>query len=201
LINSHQLIISNFQFLFPIPKVNQVEEIYEPLNKSLELVGALMSAAETHGILCGLLCTSQPFSLDVWLRHVLAETAVEDGLASECQQQLAMVKDYTFTQLNSPQCEFTLLLPDDDVSLMERTQAIGGWCEGFLFGLGLINVETESLTDEAKEFVNDVIAISRIAPPEDSNDLEEDYMQVVEYLKVGVINLYEELSHKDEAEC
>jgi len=176
-----------------------VEEIYEPLNKSLELVGALMSAAETHGILCGLLCTSEPFSLDIWLRHVFAETAVEDGLASECQQQLAMVKDYTFAQLNSPQCEFTLLLPEDDVSLMERTQTIGGWCEGFLFGLGLINVETESLTDEAKEFVNDVIAISRIAPPEESDDLEEDYMQVVEYLKVGVINLYEELTHKDEA--
>ncbi|RKZ39509.1 MAG: hypothetical protein DRQ49_10490 [Gammaproteobacteria bacterium] len=175
-----------------------MDEIYELLNKSLEHVGALMSAAETHGILCGLLCTSQPFSSDIWLKHVLGETAVNDGLASQCQQQLVLVKNYTLEQLNSFNCEFMPLLPADEISLSERTQALGGWCEGLLFGLGLMGIETETLKEDTRGFVNDVISISQIAPASDEEELEEDYMQVVEYIKVGVINLYEELTQTSE---
>jgi hypothetical protein len=174
-----------------------MEEIYDPLNNSLEHVGALMSAAETHGILCALLCHSEPFSLEIWLKHVLSETAVDDGLASECEQLLVLVKNYTLEQLNSPNCEFMPLLPDDDISLQERTQALGGWCEGFLFGLGLMSIETDSLTEQGREFVDDIISISRVAPTDETDDLEEDYMQVVEYIKIGVINLFEELSQTD----
>jgi uncharacterized protein len=170
-----------------------MEEIYEPLNNSLQHVGALMDAAETHGILCGLLCSSQPFSLEILFKHVLGETAVEDGLASECQQQLLLVKNYTVEQLNSFNCEFTPLLPSDDIALSERTQALGGWCEGFLFGLGLVNVEIELLPDNAREFIQDIISISKIAPADDTDE-EEDYMQLVEYIRIGIITLYEELS-------
>jgi hypothetical protein len=89
------------------------------------------------------------------------------------------------------------LLPDDDISLQERTQALGGWCEGFLFGLGLMSIETDSLTEQGREFVDDIISISRVAPTDETDDLEEDYMQVVEYIKIGVINLFEELSQTD----
>ena len=177
-----------------------MEEIYEPLNKSLQLVGALMEASETHGILCGLLCASQSFEEDVWFKHVLGETAVADGLASKCQQQLWLVKNYTLEQLNSFNCEFTPLLPEDDILLAERIQALGGWCEGFLFGLGLAGIDTEDLPENMREFIDDVISISRIAPNEEgdeSEESEEDYMQIVEYLRIGVITLYEELTHTD----
>ncbi len=173
-----------------------MEEIYEPLNQSLQHVGALMDAAETHGILCGLLCSSQHFSLDILFGQVLGETATQDGLASECQQQLLLVKNYTVEQLTSFNCEFTPLLPSDDILLSERTQALGGWCEGFLLGLGLANVETDLLPDETKEFIQDIISISRIAPAEDTEE-EEDYMQLVEYIRIGIITLYEELTQAD----
>lgn len=174
-----------------------MEEIYEPLNKSLQYVGALMDAAETHGILCGLLCTSSVFDEKEWFIHVLGEVAVEDNLASECQQQLWLVKNYTLEQLNSFDCEFMPLLPDNDILLAERVQALGGWCEGFLLGLGLTQIKTEVLSNEMGEFIEDVISISRVATTTDSEENEEDYMQVVEYLKIGVISLYEELSQTD----
>lgn len=170
-------------------------EIYEPLNKSLQYVGALMDAAEAHGILCGFLLSSQNFSNEIWFKHILSETAVQDGLASECQQQLLLVKNYTLDQLNSPSCEFMPLLPDDDIPLPTRSQALGGWCEGFLFGLGLADIDTLSLSYNAKEFIDDVISISRIAPVTDSEENENGYMEVVEYIKVGVLTSYEELIH------
>lgn len=166
-------------------------EIYEPLNQSLKHVGSLMDAAESHGILCGLLCVSQSASENLWIKHVLGETAIEDGLAFKCQQQLQLVKNYTIEQLDSPNYEFMPLLPDDDISLLERTQALGGWCEGFLFGFSLTKNELDDLSDNTKEFIDDIISVSHIAPTEDNEENEENYMQVVEYIKVGVISCYD----------
>ncbi|MCK5720218.1 MAG: UPF0149 family protein [Thiomargarita sp.] len=168
-----------------------MQELYEPINKSLEHVGALMSAAEAHGILCGLLC-SQSFSQVNWLTHVLGEISVQDGLAYKCEEQLLLVKNYTLEQLNSIDCEFMPLLPEDEIALKDRTQALGGWCEGFLFGIGMAHSKIDSFTNDSKEFVNDMIAISKIELSENSDNLEENYMQVVEYIKIGIINLYEE---------
>jgi yecA family protein len=170
-----------------------MEDIYEPINNSLQHVGALMDAAEAHGILCGILCTSQSYEEDVWLRHVLSDTAIEDGLVSQSQQQLLLLKKYTLEQLNSLNDEFMPLLPSDDMPLYQRVQALGGWCEGFLFGVGLTGIDTKLLPNEVKDFIDDVISVSRVAPIENKAEYEEDYMEIVEYLKVGVITLYEEL--------
>ncbi len=173
---------------------NQMEEIYHPLNNSLQHVGALMNAAEAHGILCGLLCISSSIEEDedIWLRHVLSETAINDGLAWECEQQLRLVKSYTLEQLNSDNYDFKPLLPSDDIPLPERIQTLGGWCEGFLFGLGLTGIDMEAWSEMAKEFVNDVVSFSQIAPTDSTEAHEEEYMQVFEYLRMGVINFYEE---------
>lgn len=169
-----------------------MEDIYDPINNSLQLVGALMDAAEAHGILCGILCTSQSYQEEIWLRHILSDTAIEDGLVSQCQRQLLLLKKYTVEQLNSVNDEFMPLLPSDDSPLSQRVQALGGWCEGFLFGIGLTGIDTKSLPNEVKDFIDDIISISRVAPIENSEEYEKDYMEIVEYLKVGVIILYEE---------
>lgn len=174
--------------------MKEIQEIYQVLDKSLTLVGALMSAAEAHGILSGLLCSSN-FDNDKWLKQVLGETSVQDGLASECEQQLLLLKNYTLEQLNSPNFEFMPLVPDDDVPMPERTQALGAWCEGFLFGLGLAGVE--KFAGDEKEFINDLVSISRIDSDDDSDENEENYMQLIEYIKIGVIGLYEEMIQSD----
>jgi len=95
-------------------------------------------------------------------------------------------------------CEFTPLLPSDDIPISERIQTLGGWCEGFLFGLGLADINTNQLSDDIKEFINDLISISHIAPIDEDNDNNENnYAQLVEYIKVGIITMYEEFSHNE----
>jgi uncharacterized protein len=170
-------------------------EIYEPLNQSLHYVGALMNAAETHGLLCGMLCVPQFFSVEEWFKHIMSQVAYEDGLATECQQQLTLLKNYTVAKLNAATDEFQLLLPPDDADLAERIQALAGWCEGFSFGLGIAGVQAQDLSADAEEFVKDTIAISHLAPVEQATAAAEtDYIQLVEYMKVGVITLYEEMT-------
>lgn len=169
-------------------------EIYEPLNQSLHYVGALMNAAEAHGLLCGMLCIPQFFSLEEWFKHIISPVTYEDGLTTECQQQLTLLTNYTVEQLNSALAGFQLLLPADDTPLPERIQALAGWCEGFSFGLGIAGIQTQDLSQDAAEFIKDTVAISRLAPVEQATaEAEADYIQLVEYLKVGVITLYEEM--------
>lgn len=170
-------------------------DIYEPINQSLERVGALMNAAEAHGILCGMLCGDQTIDNNVWIRHVLGEVVNGDILADEASRRLTLLKAYTFEKLDAPECSFTPLLPDDEQSIAIRTQALGGWCEGFLFGMGLSEIkDLKKFPSNLQEFIEDVVSISRIAPvtEEHNEEDEESYMQLIEYVRIGVMDIYQE---------
>lgn len=172
-----------------------METYYDLLNETLQKANALMDAAEAHGILCGLLVTAQENNIDEqWLKHVLGEAAVNDALTDLYQQALLQIKKYTVKQLNSPQDNFKPLLLDDDTPLTQRVQTLGGWCEGFLFGLGLSGQQALMFfSDSAREFIQDMVSISRIAPVEEETEEEEiAYTQLVEYIRVGILTLFTE---------
>jgi len=169
-------------------------DIYDPLNQSLHHVGATMNAAETHGILCALLCLKKTPLEELWFKHVFGEMAINDHLAQACEKQLLLLKNYTQAQLKSDDMIFTLLLPNDEEILTERIQALGGWCEGFLFGLGLCGKDIlTTFAQSSQEFIQDMVHISRIAPLEVPTEEEEaNFLELLEYVKVGVLTLYEE---------
>ncbi|ALG69316.2 UPF0149 family protein [Beggiatoa leptomitoformis] len=169
------------------------QNLYQPLNQSLQHAGALMDIAEAHGILTSMLCAAPHLSHDIWLKHILGETAGRDLLADESRQQLIALHEYTQHQLASNHFEFTPLLPSDDEPLYLRTQSLGGWCEGFVFGLGLAGIKSmQQLTEEIQEFIRDVVNISHLAPiAENTEEDEVAYAELIEYIRVGVSTFYE----------
>lgn len=181
---------------------NSMMDIYHPLDKALQQAGSLMNAAETHGILCGLLCSSTVTDDDdiaYLMRHVLGEGAHRNALTDECYRLLSALRHYTLDQLNAEDFCFMPLLPNDDYSLAERVQGLGGWCEGFLFGLGLAGtkMDLKQLPADSREFLQDLLAFSRIAPQSSEDNADEHaYMQVLEYLRVGVLTLYEKIAQQ-----
>ncbi|HEX5637076.1 MAG TPA: UPF0149 family protein, partial [Gammaproteobacteria bacterium] len=84
----------------------------------------------------------------------------------------------------------------DEASLAERTEALAEWCQGFVFGLaaGGLKRETELPADTA-ELISDMVAISRAGLDQDEpDDTDEDaYMQLCEYVRMGVLLITEEL--------
>src|SRR3546814_2259479 len=54
-------------------------------------------------------------------------------------------------QLEDQSFEFTLLLPDDDAGLAERSGALFEWCRGFLGAFGLAAGKDPPLSDESRE--------------------------------------------------
>ncbi|MCY1558840.1 hypothetical protein D9M68_958120 [compost metagenome] len=85
-----------------------------------------------------------------------------------------------------------LLLPSDDAPLRERAAALGQWCQGFLGGFGL-TARDSALSAEAMEVLQDLSAIAQVQNAlEESEDGENDYMEVMEYLRVALLLLFSE---------
>ena len=88
------------------------------------------------------------------------------------------------------------LLPDDDAPLRQRADALGAWCQGLLYGLGLGQADRRGqLSVESREFLRDATEIAQVGfeTDEASEADETAYAEVVEYLRVGLLMVLEDL--------
>lgn len=167
---------------------------FDTINDALELASSLYGAAEAHGILCGLLCMGAEHADRRWFDELL------DGGGSgadDLMEALAPLALSTRNALEDRQFAFTPLLPDDDEHMSLRAESLGHWCRGLLFGLGLGGLAEceEKLPDNITEIKSDFEHIAS-ATGDDAGLEEEElaYAELVEYMRVGVQLIFEELA-------
>ena len=166
---------------------------YHRVQELLAQEHSLAGAAEAHGTLAGCLCGAAGYRFEDWLREILPE-----GRASaEASATLRELYDATAGALISPDMEFTVLLPEDEESLNARTAALAEWCQGFLYGLGAGSIpDAGELPGEVGEIVRDFTEITRAGVDSDEGEEsnESAYAELVEFVRVGVQLLFEELA-------
>ncbi len=168
-------------------------------------VDATLGATESHGVLCGMLCAQGATEAAQWMLHVLGEQEESSKTLQQAGKKLLQIHQMSVEQMNDSDAEFELMLPDDDEPLEARIEALGTWCQGFVYGLavGGIKEDTE-LPEDSKELIKDIIEISRAGYVVDEeaemavmeDDDEEDevaFMEVSEYVRMGILLIYEEL--------
>lgn len=165
---------------------------YAEIQRALTQSRSLADAAEAHGTLSGALCAATGYHLDDWLGEILP-----DGRASpEAAGWLRALYDATSNALGDTEMAFEPLLPADDDGLSARTEALGEWCRGFLYGLGTGPAgNLESLGEETGEILRDFTAITQVGVDPDDGDEsnEEAYAELVEFVRVGVQMIFERL--------
>ena len=169
---------------------------YNSLNESLVKADAELVASESHGALCGMICASGSVELGNWLEQIFEELDMNNLLIQEASQQLVGLFQDTQAQLNDAVADFQLLLPDDESSLGERTEALANWCQGFTYGLAAGGLKKDrELPDDSSELLKDMVEIARVGhDAEEESDADEDaYMQLYEYVRMGVLLINEEL--------
>ena len=178
----------------------------EILDEALFKVNAMMGAVESHGVLCGMLCARGAIELSEWIGHVLGEQEEGNVLLHDTVHQLAELHQVTMEKVNDISNGFYLLLPDDDEGLNERTEALANWCQGFVYGLAAGGISDDSkLPTDTQEIVLDFIEISRagynigedgvIEVNEITEEDELAFVEVVEYVRMGVMLINEELQN------
>ena len=177
------------------PEILELEEL-------LYRIDASMGAAEAHGALCGMLCARGTVELSEWVDHVVGEQEQGSDLLHDVVHKLSELHQSTLDMINDASGDFKLLLPDDDDSLPERVEAIAAWCQGFIYGLAAGGIQQESeLPEDTEELLKDMVEISRAGHDVDdggdkaANEDEDEValMEIEEYVRMGVLLIYEEL--------
>lgn len=174
--------------------------VYEEIEAILTENRAVMAPSEAHGMLSGMLCVSDSIRFDDWLRGVL------DGDTGSFPDQsgilaLERLVGETCERISSEEFEFALFLPDDGEMLALRATALSEWCRGFIYGLGSGGMDNAAeWRGESREILRDLIDISRLDSDCGGEADEQAFMELVEYVRIGVLIILSELrgSHQDE---
>lgn len=169
---------------------------HDELGSLLYDAGMEIGASFCHGMLSAYHCVKGKAS-EMSVAACIKQIAAQDTLPPATKRQLHDLAHQIVEALNSPDLDYQLLLAQDDDPLLERATDVAEWCQGFLQGIGLAG--EKDIKGEMREFVTDVIAISQLDEEmndsvEKSSEDEADLMEIVEYLRVGVLSLYEDLN-------
>ncbi|MDR0780491.1 MAG: UPF0149 family protein [Pseudomonadales bacterium] len=150
-----------------------------------------IAPAALHGLLSGQLCSGvvQPDPQD------LAELLAQE-LLPVVRKLLERLAQQANAQLGGLDYAFQPLLPDDDVALSARVYALGLWCEAFTTGFAAGYLRPDSaLSREAREILHDFGELACLTESQSQVDEqdEEDFMELVEYVRMAAITLYQQL--------
>ncbi|HHL19810.1 MAG TPA: YecA family protein [Thiothrix sp.] len=169
---------------------------YFELESLLGRANCEQSAGENHGIICGLLVVNAAIDAELWLQYVFPQRDEQDAMQNQLVSRLKTVMDALRLQMQDSNLEFNLLLLDDAEALIDRVEVLQEWLQGFLMGVSLAGIrDFQKLPDDSKELMKDFLQISS-AGTMDLDDLEESeqaYTEIIEYIRMGVLLIAEEL--------
>lgn len=164
---------------------------FDVLEKTFSKTGLELNPAQVQGIICGILCGNTP-PPGAW------QDLIADGTATaKVHELLQTIFQSSMKQLEEFAFEFQLLLPSENKPLPLRAEALTLWCQGFLTGLKFAHIPTEGREpSEVTEAINDLIEIAKMNYEEvvSSEEDEVAYVELVEYVRVAVILIFQDLS-------
>ena len=168
------------------------------LAEALARTGALGDTSEFHGTLCGLYCGMPDAGPHAWLERSLAAADADTPPPADSRAVLEEVARDVHAALTSDELAFEPVLPDDERPLAERAPALARWCEGFLYGLAVGDAAgMRALNGDAAEALADFARIARTADAAGAGEADESaYAELVEYVRVGVQLVFEELQRR-----
>ena len=177
---------------------SQVFDFDEMANHLLEQ-GLQTSPSELHGCLCGLLAAGADATAEAGLAGV--SRALQLDLYGELAAQVMELYGVTNAALRDEEFDFHPLLPEDEVSIELRTEALAAWCRGFLAGYA--GEARGRQGQDTGEILKDMAAIAEAAvdPEADEEESESSLEEIIEYLRFAALNVFmDNLMEGDEAD-
>jgi len=152
--------------------------------------GLDLSPSTLHGCLCGLLAAGAPAQAEAGL--ALLTQALDINLHGELAGQMMQLYEVSAAALIDEEFDFYPLLPDDDVDIVTRTDALAAWAGGFLGGFAQVN--KTQVGQDSSEILRDFAAIAEASVDdqhdEDEEESESNFLEVSEYLRFAALNVF-----------
>lgn len=174
---------------------------YNQLASELQLASLSVTPAELHGLLAGMLAGGLSVDDQSWQPLLFDYT--NDGMGWPAQP-LAQAKQLllaTHNELTANNFKLTLLVPvnQDSEALFQFADGVADWVNHFISGLGLVAAHLQRASVDAKEALQDLEEIAKLAVDED-DDLQQQAQlleQVIEHIKACVFTLHIEFSQPE----
>lgn len=179
-----------------LPKYTEVADV-------LQRAKAGISAAEAHGLLCGMLSAGMDTGGHSWFSPILGDFESidsQDAMVREAKRLFESIVMITDEQLWDEGLGFNLLLPTDEQAFPERLEALAHWCQGFMAGMGLTGKKLEDdISEDSKEAMGDIAQIARL----ETEELDEDenlvaFEELVEYVRMAALMIHTDFHRYDE---
>ncbi len=167
---------------------------YNELNQVLTDNQVEINPSEIHGMICGILSGNNKKSIP-WEEYVAGAKNPK-----KIHEILQALLEATQKQLDEFLFELELLLPPDNDSLALRAESLTLWTQGYLTGLKLADVPLRKRKpSDVTEAINDLIEISKMNYDTVAANEEDEtaYVELVEYIRMAVIMIYEELHEQE----
>ena len=161
---------------------------YNDVGKLLNQQGVGLIPAEMHGLIAGMLCGGNGDTSWQPRLHELTNEGLAVG--HELAEALRSMHAATSDSLEDDGFLFQLYLPTgDDVSVFDRADALAGWVNHFLLGLGVTQPKLDKVTGETGEAIDDLRNIAQLGydEDEDQEELEMSLEEIIEYVRVAAL--------------
>ncbi len=89
---------------------------------------------------------------------------------------------------------FQLMLPDEkDMSVFGRADALAGWVNHFLLGLGVTQPKLEKVIGETGDAIDDLRTIAQLGYDEDED--QDELEEMIEYVRVAALLCHDTFNH------
>ncbi len=151
-----------------------------------------------HGFWTGMICGGRHVSPKDWINTVVGRPETWGSLGTPLQHMLLAIAEATVEQLGDSQYRMQLLLPDDEEGLDDRIHGVSEWCAGFMQAFRHCNQDHQDLLQgEAAEALADLNEITQISLEiEDDPEDEQNFVEIVEYVRVAVALIHQELLNR-----
>ena len=170
------------------------------LNEKLLNFGSVSSISELHGFVSGRAAGGNALNSEQLVHEQLSFIGLElEDLNDDILSILDFIQNDTREAIVSDGLTFSPLIPEDDYSLARRTQETGAWSQGFLHGFAASKAHDKGdLSAEVADALRDLANIAQADVGDDdvSEEAEKQLVEILEYLKVVVLMIYQEFVAK-----
>ncbi|MDR0806810.1 MAG: YecA family protein [Enterobacteriaceae bacterium] len=167
---------------------------YPSLNNALTQQNIGLTASEMHGLISGLICGGSNDSSWTVMVHDLTNEGLAFGYP--LGDMVKQIYQQTKEELEDDGFGFDLLLPDDETAVFERIDALAGWVNHFLLGLGMMQPKLGQIKGDVGEAIDDLRNIAQLGydEDEDQEELAHALEEVMEYVRMAAMLCHSEFA-------
>lgn len=151
-------------------------------------------ASELHGVISGLICAGYAHESSDYIAMINDMFNNGEGLPAKVKSMVKLMFADVWQNILDDTYSYQIMLPDDDDSIAERSNALGVWVQGFNLGFGLQQKTTANLSDDVKEVINDFSEIANLSDEvEEDEATEQAYFEIAEYARISALLCFSEL--------